>query len=135
MGNSKCKTRIKDNLPLDNPLNTIKTLLQRLHLGPIAKPHEMMARTIKQISSLARVEIKEDTWDNDDALFETGLEEVQSVGNFLREVLEIQPDVEGRVWDGLDYEAHVSEAFDHIVTFVLFVEFSFLVFGSRVWGG
>lgn len=70
------ENKTRDNIPLDNPLNTIKTFLQRLHLRSIAKPHEMMTGTIKQISPLARVQIEEDTRYDDDFLFETGLEEV-----------------------------------------------------------
>ena len=45
-----------------------------------------MTRTIKQISPLTRVQIKENTRDDDDTLFETGLEEVQAVGNLVGEL-------------------------------------------------
>ena len=47
-----------------------------------------MTRTIKQISPLTRVQIKENTRDDDDTLFETGLEEVHSyTGWRVREAL------------------------------------------------
>lgn len=78
-----------------------------------------MTRRIKQISSLAGVEIKEDTRDNDDFFFETGLEEVKSVGDFFGESFEIEPQVEGRVGDGLDLEAHAAETLDDVVALVL----------------
>jgi hypothetical protein len=78
-----------------------------------------MTRTIKQISPLARVQIKEDTRDDNDALFETCLEEVQAVGDGLRKALEIKPEVECRVWDGLDVEPHLAESGDDIVAFAL----------------
>lgn len=42
----------KKDLLINNPLNPIQPHLQRLHLRPITKPHKMMTRTIKQISSL-----------------------------------------------------------------------------------
>lgn len=68
----------------------------------------MMARTIEQITSLARVQIEEDTWYDDDSLLKTSLEEVQSIGDGWWETLEVEPEVEGGVRDGLDVEAHTT---------------------------
>jgi len=79
----------------------------------------MMARTIKQISPLARIQIKEDTRDNNDLLLETSLEEVESVGDCLWELFEIEPQVERAVWHGLDDEAHGAESGDYVVAFFL----------------
>lgn len=78
-----------------------------------------MARTIKQISPLARIQIKEDTRDNDDFLLKTGLEEVKSIGYFFGELFEIEPQVERAVWHGLDDEAHGAESGDYVVAFFL----------------
>lgn len=77
-----------------------------------------MARAIKQISPLTRVQIEEDTWYNDNPLLETRLEEVQSITNGLGQAFEIKPQVEGRVGDGLDVETHVCEAGDDVVALV-----------------
>lgn len=78
-----------------------------------------MTRTIEQISSLTRVEIEEDTRDDDDALFETGLEEIQAVGDLVGETFEVEPEVEGGVGDGGDFESHGAETLDYIVAFFL----------------
>jgi hypothetical protein len=92
------------NSLLHHPLNTIKAHLQRLHLRAVTKAHKVMARAIKQIPPLARIQVEKNTGHDNDALLETGLEEVQPVGDGVGEALEIQPQVEGRVWDGLDVE-------------------------------
>lgn len=81
----------------------------------------MMARAVEQISPLAGVQIEEDAGHDNDALLETGLEEVQPVGDGVGETLEIQPQVEGRVRHGLDVEAHPEETGDYVVAFVLVV--------------
>lgn len=68
----------------------------------------VMARAVKQISSSCRVQIEEDTRDNNNLLLETGLEEIQTVGDGAGQTLEIQPQIEGTVRDILDNEAHFS---------------------------
>lgn len=103
---------------VNNPLDAIQPHLQNIHLRSITEPHEMMARTIKQITSLTRVQIEEDTRDNDDSLLKTGLEEVQSVGDRWWETLEIEPEVEGGVGDGFDVETHSAETLDNVVSLV-----------------
>lgn len=80
----------------------------------------MVARAVKQITPLARVQIKEDTRHDDHTLFKTGLEEVQAVGDGVGETFEIQPEVESRVRNILDDKAHAAETLDDIVAFVLF---------------
>ena len=49
------------NVLVHNPLNRVQALDQSFHARPIAKSNKMMAGTIKQVSPLARVEIKKDT--------------------------------------------------------------------------
>lgn len=61
---------------LYDSLDPVESLLQCLHFGPIAQSHEMMAGAIKQVSSLGWIEIEEDARDDNDALFDTFLEEV-----------------------------------------------------------
>jgi hypothetical protein len=81
----------------------------------------MMTRTIEEISSLARIQIKEDARDNDNLLLKTCLEKVKSIGNLFWEFFEIEPEVEGRVGNGLNDEAHFTKTRDHVVAFVLFL--------------
>lgn len=78
----------------------------------------MMARAVKQISTSGRVQIEEDTRNNNDLLFQAGLEEVEAVGNMTRQTLEVEPDVERAVRHVLDHEAHVAETLDNIVSLV-----------------
>lgn len=78
-----------------------------------------MTRTIKQISPLTRVQVKEDTRDDNDAFFETGLEEVQAVGDLVGKTFEVEPEVECTIWDCSDLEAHAAEAGYYIVALFL----------------
>jgi hypothetical protein len=80
----------------------------------------MVARAVEQVTSFARVQIEEDTRDNDHALLETGLEEVQAVGDSGWEASEVEPKVEGRVRNIFDDETHLAEAIDDIVALGLF---------------
>ena len=79
----------------------------------------MMARTIKQISPLAGVQIEENPRDDDDFLFKTGLEEVQAVRNSVGQTFKIQPEVESAVRDVGDFEAHGAETGNDVVAFFL----------------
>lgn len=79
----------------------------------------MVARTVKQISATRGVQVEEDTGDDDNLLLQTSLEEVQAVGDRTGQTLEVQPEVEGAVRDVLDYETHVSEALNHVISLVL----------------
>lgn len=104
---------------LNHPLNPIQPHLQRLHLRAIREPHKMMTRTIKQISPLTRVQVEEDTRDNDDALFQTRLEEVQSVGDLVGETFKVEPEVESAVGDGGDFESHGAQTGYDVIAFFL----------------
>jgi hypothetical protein len=86
----------------------------------------MMTRTIKQVSPLTWVQIKEDARYDDDFLLKTCLEEVEAVGDGFGETFEVEPEVECGVGDVGDAETHVSETFDHVVTLVLFRNVSVL---------
>jgi hypothetical protein len=50
-----------------------------------------MARAVEKVTAARRVKIKEDTRDHNDLLSKTGLEEVETVGDGLRETLEVEP--------------------------------------------
>lgn len=54
----------------------------------------MMARTVKQISAFTRVQIEEDSRDDDDSFFKTGLEEVEAIGDGVGESFKVEPEVE-----------------------------------------
>jgi hypothetical protein len=51
----------------------------------------VVAWAVEQITSSRGVEIEEDTRDNNNLLFQAGLEEVEAVGDSLGKALEIQP--------------------------------------------
>src|ERR1700760_3156560 len=78
-----------------------------------------MTRTIKQISSLARVQIKENTRNNDDFLFKTSLEEVQSISDSFRKAFKVKPEIEGTIWYSFDNKSHITETLDDIISFIL----------------
>jgi hypothetical protein len=50
-----------------------------------------MAGAVEEITTTRGVEIEEDTGHNNDLLLQTGLEEVETVGNRLGKTLEVQP--------------------------------------------
>lgn len=52
-----------------------------------------MAGTVEQITTARRVEVEEDARHDNDLLLETGLEEVEAVGDGLGETLQIEPPV------------------------------------------
>jgi hypothetical protein len=51
----------------------------------------VVARAVKQITTTRGVQVEEDTWHDNHLFFQTGLEEVEAVGNGIRETLKIQP--------------------------------------------
>lgn len=53
-----------------------------------------MARAVEEITALGRIEIEEDTRDDDGLLLEAGLEEVETVVDLVGEVGEVEPEVE-----------------------------------------
>jgi hypothetical protein len=108
--NSLSSTTI--NSLLHNPLNGVHTLGQGIHPRPIAQPDKVMTRRIEQIPTLTRVQIEEDTRNNNDLLLETGLEEVQPVGNALGQIRQVEPDVEGRVGHEGELESDLLQATD-----------------------
>lgn len=66
-----------------------------------------MARTVEQITTTCGVEIEEDARNNDNLLLKTGLEEVETVGDGTRQILEIEPQIECAIRHVLDSEIHV----------------------------
>lgn len=50
-----------------------------------------MARAVEEITASGGVQVEEDTGHDDDLLLKTGLEEVETVGNGLRETLKVEP--------------------------------------------
>jgi len=50
-----------------------------------------MARGVEKVTTTRRVEIKENTRHHNDLLLQTGLEEVETVGNSIGETLEVEP--------------------------------------------
>jgi len=68
-----------------------------------------MARRIEQIPTTARVQVEENTGNNNDLLLETSLEEVESVVNTFRQVRQVEPEVEGRVGHVRELEADFLE--------------------------
>lgn len=79
-----------------------------------------MARAVKQITTARRVEVKEDTGNDDDFLLETGLEEIEAVRDRARQALEVEPQVECAIRHVFEHETHVAQAFHHIIPLVLF---------------
>lgn len=50
-----------------------------------------MAGAVKQVTTARRVEIEENARHNNDLLLETGLEEVETVGDGLGKTLKVEP--------------------------------------------
>ena len=46
-------------IPLDNPLNSIQARLQSLHPRSVGQADEVMAGTVKEVTSLGRIEVEE----------------------------------------------------------------------------
>lgn len=51
----------------------------------------MVARAVKQVTASRGVEIEEDAGHNNDLFFQTGLEEVEPVGDAFGEAVEVEP--------------------------------------------
>lgn len=72
-------------------LNAIKTHAQYVHSRAVRQTDEMMARAVEQITTARRVQVEEDAGHDNDLFFQTGLEEVETVGNGRGETFEVQP--------------------------------------------
>jgi len=114
--NSRQSVAQGQNLLLDDPLNSIEAHLQNVHSGAVAQSDVLVTRRVEQISSLAGVEVEENTRDNNDLLFQTSLEEVQAVIDALRQRRQVQPQVEGAVGNEWDLEAHRSQSINDVIS-------------------
>lgn len=101
---------------LDHPLDAIETHLQDFHSWAVAQSDVLVARGVEQISSLAGVEIKEDTRYDDNLFVKTSIEEIETVVDAFGQRGQVQPQVEGRVGDTFDHEAHLSQSANNIVS-------------------
>lgn len=54
--------------PPQDPINRIQTLVQVLHRRTEREAHELMTRRIEEVTSVLRIDVEEDTR-NDDGLF------------------------------------------------------------------
>jgi hypothetical protein len=79
-----------------------------------------MAGAVEQVSASRRVQVEEDTGDDDDLLLQTSLEEVQTVRDGTGQALEVEPQVEGAVGHELDDETHVAQTLDDVVPLCLY---------------
>ena len=52
----------ESELLLQNSLDPIQALLEGLHRRSVRKADEMVARAVKEVSSLGRIQVKEDAW-------------------------------------------------------------------------
>lgn len=75
----------------------------------------MVTRTVKQVSSARRVQVKEDTRHHNDLLLQTRLEEVEAVADRAGETAQVKPQVESTVGHIANVEAHLTEAVNHVV--------------------
>ena len=114
---------------LDHPFNSVKTQLQSLHLRTIAEPHKVVAGAIEEVATLGRVEVEEDTRDDNGLFVEQGVEESEAVadvdgrvlGNGRVECGQVQPDIKGGLGPGLVSlsEADIAESLEDIVALLL----------------
>lgn len=78
----------------------------------------MVAGRVEQIATARRVQVEEDTGNNNDLLLQTGLEEVEAVRDRAGKTLEVEPQIESRVRHVLDDEAHGAQTLHDVVTLV-----------------
>jgi hypothetical protein len=75
----------------DNSLNAIQPHAQHVHSWAVRETHKVVARAVEQIATSRGVQIKEDAGNDNDLFFQTGLEEVEAVGDAFGESIEIEP--------------------------------------------
>lgn len=139
--------RMPGTVLLQDALDGVHALDERLHPRPVRDAHEIwftvsivpvvspprpncnhkrrrrrgrltMTRTVKQIPPLCGIEIEEDARHDNRLLLETRLEEVEAVVDLLRQLLEVQPEVEGAVRLEGVLEAHLLQPADDVVALV-----------------
>lgn len=125
---------------LNNTLNTIKTHLQHIHLRPVAQTDKVVTWAVEEITTLRRVQVKEDTRNNNDLLTQQGVKEVQAIGDVsLRrqgrvERSQIKPDIESSTRDVLDTEADIVETSQDVVALLHEVALQRLHLGAHERG-
>lgn len=77
----------------DDLFDAVETLGEDIHSGAVGEADKVMAGGVKQITATRGVEVKEDAGDDNDLFLETGLEEVEAVGDGIGQTLEVQPAV------------------------------------------
>jgi len=101
--------------PLENPRNRIKTHIEVLERRSEGDTNEVVARRVEKVAPVRWVDVEEDARDDDGLFLEKLFEERQTVVERLREVLEVEPDVEGRLGRDVDVEAKFMETLENVV--------------------
>lgn len=114
---------------LQHPLYRIQSPIQVLQRRPKAQPHIRMARRVEQIPPVRRVDIEEDTRNNNRLLLQQLLKEREPVVYWGWKFLEVEPDVEGCGGGDVDFKMHGFEAGEDVVAFhfEVFLESNFLL--------
>lgn len=82
----------------------------------------MMARTVEEVSPVGRVQVKEDTGDDNDLLVQQSVKEVQPIRDVglsrkrWSDGCQVEPDIEGGLRNIVDAESYVIKALQDIVS-------------------
>jgi len=121
------------------PRNGVNASIEILEGRAKGQPDEVVARRVEEIPAVRRIYIEEDAGDDNCLLLEKLFEERETVVDRVREILQVQPDVERRSWRYRDFELiNGRQAFQYMITLRLEVllEGNFLlvnVFWVQKW--
>ena len=76
----------------------------------------MVAGRVEEVPAVRGIDVEEDAGDDDRLLLQELLEERQAVVDWRRELLEVQPDVEGRDRRHVDVQAELVKPLQDVVT-------------------
>lgn len=77
----------------NNTFNTVQALSQRIHARTIREADIVMAGAVEQITASGWVQVEKDARHDNNLFFQTGLKEVETVGNGIGKTIKIQPPI------------------------------------------
>lgn len=122
---------------LEDTGHSVDTHVETLERGAERETHKMVAWGREEVAAVGRVDVEEDARNDDALLLETLLEEgleavldgplhttgriktYQAVVERGRQVLQVEPDVEGRLWGNRDLEAETRKTLEDMVALML----------------
>jgi hypothetical protein len=119
---------------LQHPRDRVDTFIQILQWRTKGKSNEVVTGRVEQVPAVGRIDVEEDTWDDNGLFFEEFLEEGQSIIQRRRQLFQVQPDIERGVGWHIHIQMQSFETRQYVIPLGLEVFLKSNSFLVRVFG-